>query len=110
MIEFSRDVVQKFVCPACNEEEELYQAVGSVPFERAKCRNDSQLRTVVALHSYSGEPELSDKPLSHLGLPLLDVFVARADEREIAYIPYGDAHQVLGPLSSDQRVPIALES
>lgn len=110
VIEFSRDVVQKFVCPACNEEEELYQAVGSVPFERAKCHNDGQLRTVVALHSYSGEPELSGKPVSRLGLPLLDVFVARAGEREIAYIPHGDAQQVLGTLSSDPRVPIALES
>src|SRR6266478_5345022 len=38
VIEFSRDVVQKFVCPACKEEEELYQPVGSVPFERAKCK------------------------------------------------------------------------
>ena len=110
VIEFSRDVVQKFVCPACNEEEELYQAVGSVPFERAKCHNDGQLRTVVSLHSYSGEAELSEKPLSRLGLPPLDVFVARAGEREIAYIPYGDAQQVLGPLAPDQRVPITLES
>jgi len=110
VIEFSRDVVQKFVCPACNEEEELYQAVGSVQFERAKCHNDGQLRTVVALHSYSGEPELSGKPLSRLGLPLLDVFVARAGEQEIAYIPHGDAQQVLGTLSSDQKVPIALKS
>ena len=67
VIEFSRDVVQKFVCPACNEEEKLYQPVGSVPFERAKCRNDSQLRTVVALHSYSGEPELSGKPVKRFG-------------------------------------------
>ena len=46
VIEFSRDVVQKFVCPACNEEEELYQAVGSVPFERAKCHKDGQVRAV----------------------------------------------------------------
>jgi len=110
VIEFSRDVVQKFVCPACNEEEELYQAVGSVPFERAKCHNDGQLRTVVSLHSYSGEAELAEKRLSRLGLPPLDVFVARAGEREIAYIPYGDAKQVLGPLAPDQRVPITLES
>jgi adenylyltransferase/sulfurtransferase len=110
VIEFSRDVVQKFVCPACNEEEELYQAVGSVPFERAKCHNDGQLRTVVSLHSYSGEAELGGKPLSQLGLPPLDVFVARAGEREIAYIPHGDTQQVLGSLSSEQRVPIALES
>jgi molybdopterin/thiamine biosynthesis adenylyltransferase len=110
VIEFSRDVVQRFVCPACNEEKELYQAVGSVPFELAKCPKDGQLRTVVALHSYSGEPELGGKPLSQLGLPLLDVFLARCGEREIAYIPHGDAQQVLGPLSSDQRVPMALES
>ena len=110
VIEFSRDVVQKFVCPACNEEEELYQAVGSVPFERAKCHNDGQLRTVVSLHSYSGEAELGGKRLSQLGLPPLDVFVARAGEREIAYIPHGDTQQVLGSLSAEQRVPIALES
>jgi molybdopterin/thiamine biosynthesis adenylyltransferase len=110
VIEFSRDVVQKFVCPACNEEEELYQAVGSVPFERAKCPNDGQLRTVVSLHSYSGEAELAGKLLCHLGLPLLDVFVARAGEREIAYIPQGDAQQVLGVLSSEPRVPTVLES
>jgi molybdopterin/thiamine biosynthesis adenylyltransferase len=110
VIEFSRDVVQKFVCPACNEEEELYQAVGSVLFERAKCHNDGQLRTVVSLHSYSGEGELAGKALSHLGLPPLDVFVARAGDREIAYIPQGDAQQVLGALSSEQRVPTVLES
>ena len=30
VIEFSRDVVQKFVCPACGEEEEMYQPVGRV--------------------------------------------------------------------------------
>jgi molybdopterin/thiamine biosynthesis adenylyltransferase len=104
VIEFSRDVVQKFVCPACNEEEVLYQPLGSVPFERAKCKNDGQLRTVVALHSYAGETELGGRPLSKLGLPLLDVFVARTGEREIAYIPYGDAPRVLGPLVSEQNV------
>src|SRR5437762_6248285 len=57
VIEFSRDVVQKFVCPGCSEEEEIYQPVGSIPFERARCKNDGQLRTVISLHAYSGEPE-----------------------------------------------------
>jgi molybdopterin/thiamine biosynthesis adenylyltransferase len=110
VIEFSRDVVQKFVCSGCNEEEELYQPVGSVPFERAKCKNDGQLRTVASLHSYSGEGELGGRPLNKLGLPLLDVFIARTGEREIAYIPHGDAQQVLGPLSSEKKDTIALES
>jgi adenylyltransferase/sulfurtransferase len=110
VIEFSRDVVQKFVCPACNEEEELYQPVGSVPFERAKCKKDGQLRTVVALHSYAGEAELGGRHVSKLGLPLLDVFIARTGPREIAYIPYGDVSQVLGPLASGQKASIALKS
>src|SRR5580692_2091382 len=100
VIEFSRDVVQKFVCPACREEEELYRPVGSVAFEQARCRNDEQLRTVISLHSYSGESELAKRFLGELGLPLFDVFTARSGDREIGYVPYGDAQRVLGPLAS----------
>jgi molybdopterin/thiamine biosynthesis adenylyltransferase len=110
VIEFSRDVVQKFVCPACKEEEELYQPLGSVPFERAKCARDGQLRTVVSLHSYSGEKEFGSRPLSGLGLPLFDVFIARSGEREIAYVPYGDAPAVLGPLVLEQPDSVPVKS
>ncbi|HET6180939.1 MAG TPA: ThiF family adenylyltransferase [Candidatus Sulfotelmatobacter sp.] len=99
VIEFSRDVVQKFVCPACASEEELYQPVGSVPFEQAKCKTDGQLRTVISVHAYSGEQDLGSRALSRLGLPLLDVFTARSGDREIGYIPYGDAPLVLGELA-----------
>jgi adenylyltransferase/sulfurtransferase len=104
VIEFSRDVLQKFVCPLCKEEEELYQPAGSVPFERAKCIKDGQLRTVISVHSYCGEKELASRSLSQLGLPALDVFTARSGDCEIGYIPYGDAPQVLGPLSAKQIV------
>jgi molybdopterin/thiamine biosynthesis adenylyltransferase len=107
VIEFSRDVLQKFVCPACQEEEELYQPVGSVPFESAKCKKDGQLRTVISLHTYSGESELASHLLSQLGLPLLDVFTSRSGEREIGYVPYGDAPQVLGPLASKAQTAAA---
>jgi len=103
VIEFSRDVVQKFVCPACNQEEEVYQPLGSVHYDQARCEMDGQLRTVISLHLYSGEVELSKRTLNQLGLPLLDVFTARCGEREIGYIPYGDAPQVLGKLASQDR-------
>ena len=106
VIEFSRDVVQKFVCPACGAEEEMYQPVGSIPFEQARCKNDGQLRTVISLHTYSGEEELGSRPLSRLGLPLLDAFTARTKDREIAYIPYGDAPRVLGTLVAEAAVPL----
>jgi molybdopterin/thiamine biosynthesis adenylyltransferase len=110
VIEFSRDIVQKFVCPACNEEEDLYQPVGSVPFARGKCPKDGQPRTVISLHSYSGEQEFGSRSLSSLGLPLFDVFTARAGEREIAYVPYGDAPRVLGPLALEQTDAVQLKS
>jgi molybdopterin/thiamine biosynthesis adenylyltransferase len=110
VIEFSRDVVQKLVCPGCKHEEELYQPVGSVPFEQAKCKNDGQLRAVISLHSYSGESELGARSLNQLGLPLLDVFTARNGNQEMAYIPYGDAPCVLGDLASQQPGRIPLKS
>ena len=97
-IEFSRDVVQKLACPSCHEEEEVYRPLGSLFFEEAKCRKDGQLRTVMTLHSFVGEAELASRTLNQVGLPAFDVFVARAGENEIGYIPYGDARLVLGDL------------
>jgi molybdopterin/thiamine biosynthesis adenylyltransferase len=110
VIEFSRDVVQKFVCPACGAEEEMYQPVGSIPFEQARCKKDGQLRTVISLHTYSGEEELGNRSLSRLGLPLLDAFTARTKDREIAYVPYGDAPRVLGALVAEAADSVPLKS
>lgn len=102
VIEFSRDVVQKFVCPACGAEEAKFAAMGSIPFEAARCTKDEQMRTIVSAHSYSGVEDFGDTLLSELGLPLLDIYVARHEEREIGYIPYGDARLVLGDLVPEQ--------
>jgi adenylyltransferase/sulfurtransferase len=99
VIEFSRDVLHKFACPACGEEEDLYRPVGSVSFEAAKCPKDGQRRSVIPLHSYSGEPVLSGRALNQLGLPPFDIFTARSGECEIGYIPYGDASAVLEKLA-----------
>jgi adenylyltransferase/sulfurtransferase len=104
-IEFSRDVVWKFVCPACREQEERFAPAASIPFEAARCKKDGQLRTVVSLPGYRGEKELGGRRLSELGLPWFDAFVARDTQREIAYIPYGDAARILGALAPDQAAP-----
>jgi molybdopterin/thiamine biosynthesis adenylyltransferase len=103
VLEFSRDVVQKLVCPECKREEEVYRPLGSVRFEQAKCAQDGHLRTVILLHSYCGESDLGKRRLSQLGLPQLDIFTARAGDREIGYIPYGDASLVLGSLAGEPQ-------
>jgi molybdopterin/thiamine biosynthesis adenylyltransferase len=101
VLEFSRDVIHKFVCPACHQEEMQFAPSGSVPFEAAKCPEDGQLRMVETLHSFTGEEHLASRRLNQLGLPVLDLFIARCGEREIGYIPFGDAEAVLGALAPE---------
>src|SRR5215471_19038683 len=98
-IEFSRDVLHRLVCPHCNTEEILFAPAGSVNYQAGRCPADGQLRVVHALHAYQGQGDFGSRKLSELGLPLYDIFIARSGEREIGYLPAGDAPQVLGELA-----------
>ena len=101
VLEFSRDVIQKLVCPSCSSEEEVYAPAGRIRLQEAACPRDGHLRTVISIHNFSGKEGYGSRPLSQLGLPLLDLFLARSPQREIGYIPFGDAPQVLGPLAME---------
>jgi molybdopterin/thiamine biosynthesis adenylyltransferase len=98
-LEFSRDVIHKLVCPACHAEEELFAAVGTVPYARGKCPACGEMRAVITAHSYSGAEPFGNRRLDRLGLPLFDVFTARSAERELAYVIAGDEKAVLGQLA-----------
>ena len=54
------------------------------------------MRIVETLTGYKGEPELGDRTLDRLGLPLFDIFTVRSADSEIAYCIAGDAAAVLG--------------
>jgi hypothetical protein len=58
------------------------------------------MRVVHTLSGYRGEPELANRRLDQLGLPLFDAFTARSLDTEIAYYIMGDAEAVLGPLAN----------
>jgi molybdopterin/thiamine biosynthesis adenylyltransferase len=98
-LEFSRDVIHKLSCPGCSGEEEIFSAVGTVPYARGRCPNDSQMRAVMTAHSYDGSETFGDRTLDRLGLPLFDVFSARSADREIAYLIAGDEKAVLGQMA-----------
>jgi adenylyltransferase/sulfurtransferase len=102
-LEFSRDVVHKLACPACNAEEELFAAVGTVPYARGKCPSCGQARTVITAHGYTGQESFGGRTLDQLGLPAFDVFTARSAEREMGFLIAGDAAQVLGPLLTETQ-------
>jgi molybdopterin/thiamine biosynthesis adenylyltransferase len=101
VIEFSRDIITKLTCLACHEDERRFAAVGMVRYDDGRCSRCGQIRTVVTAHSYDGSEDFGDLSIDALGLPLYDVFTARAGERETGYLIAGDRPLVLGALSEE---------
>jgi adenylyltransferase/sulfurtransferase len=99
VIEFSREIIHKLVCPHCGAEEELFAPVGSITRGEGRCPDDGHMRAVHTLSGYRGELDLAARTLDLLGLPLFDVFTARSIDAEISYCVAGDAPAVLGPLA-----------
>src|SRR5260221_2691012 len=99
ILEFSRDIIHKLACPGCGAEEELFAAVGTVPYARGKCPACGQMRAVITAHSYSGQEPFGDRTLDRLGLPLFAVFTPRSADRAIAWVSCGDKKQELGQLA-----------
>ena len=103
VLEFSRDVIHKLVCPKCHAEEELFVPVGAVSYEQGRCPQDGEMRAVITVHSYSGSEPFGERRLTEFGLPPFDVFVARSENEERGYLLAGDEALVLGPLA-DRKV------
>lgn len=110
VVEFSRDVIHKLVCPRCHAEEDVFAPVGAIDRARGQCpvcsadAQEPQMRVVRTLTGYNGEPELSGRTLDTLGLPLFDIFTVRSMDSEVSYCISGDARVVLGPLSAKIEV------
>jgi adenylyltransferase/sulfurtransferase len=105
VLEFSRDIIHKLACPSCGMEEEIFAPLGTVDRHRAQCPNEGAIRVVSAVHTYSGTESYGGRQLSDLGLPLWDLYAARAGSQEVAFLVSGDAASILGPLAGDSRPP-----
>jgi molybdopterin/thiamine biosynthesis adenylyltransferase len=102
VVEFSRDIIYRLVCPRCSKQEEVFAPVGAIDRKRGKCpicsegASEPQMRVVQTLTGYKGEPELAGRTLNSLGLPLFDIFTVRSADSELSYCMAGDASAVLG--------------
>ncbi len=103
-LDFSREVIHALHCSHCGYRKEIFAPVGTVRTDEAVCPNDGQEMPVLAIHGYSGDESYGSRKLSELGLPLLDVFSARAGTREIHYLMWSDRHSVLGKLADEDLV------
>ena len=106
VLEFSRDVIHRLVCPRCGAQEEVFAPVGAIDHTRGQCPSCSvsaaepQMRIVQTLTGYKGESALAGRTLDRLGLPLFDIFTVRSNDSELSYCLAGDAATVLGPLAA----------
>jgi adenylyltransferase/sulfurtransferase len=101
VLEFSRDVIWRLLCPRCGAVEERFAAVGSVLYDEGACSCDGQQRVVETIHGFIGIEAWGSRKLTELGLPLLDIYVARSSESEIGYLPEGDRQAVLGAANAE---------
>jgi hypothetical protein len=62
------------------------------------------MRVVHTIHGYNGTESYGSRRLNALGLPPFDLFVARNEERERAFVINGDAVDVLGRLADAEVV------
>jgi adenylyltransferase/sulfurtransferase len=99
VLEFSRDVIHELVCSRCGSREEVFAPIGTVSAAQGRCPADGTMREVVTVHNFTGTEPFGSRTLSQMGLPPFDLFVARANDREVSLLIEGDREDVLGPLA-----------
>lgn len=99
-LELARDVLAKFLCPQCRREESVYQSLGKVRADQVICPTCSGVRReIVLFNKIRGNDPMVDRTLQSIGVPPLDIVIARSGKRSIGLELSGDAPAVLGPLA-----------
>ena len=102
-IELNRDILEKFVCPQCKQEELLYQSLGKVKSDRALCPTCKTVRReVITFNKIRGTEPFLDRKLSEIGIPPFDIVTIRANNRSIGLEFSADNTTVLGSLAGRQ--------
>jgi len=100
-LELTRELVEKFVCAHCGGEEVVYESLGRVSSSRAPCPTcaGGVQRDVRTFHKVRRtDAALLDRTPAQIGLPPMDILIARHGGRAIGLELSGDATKVLGPL------------
>ena len=99
-LELSRDVLQSLDCPQCGLSEELFVSLGKVRPEKALCPNCPGVRRQVKTFFQIGNDRgFLSKTLGQIGVPPLDIVIARIGAQAIGFEMAADRKRVLGPLA-----------
>jgi molybdopterin/thiamine biosynthesis adenylyltransferase len=100
-LELSRDVLQSLDCPRCGQSEELFVSLGKVRADKALCPHCPGVRREVKTFFQIGNNLVfTGKTLGQIGVPPLDIVIARNGAEAIGFEMAADRKRVLGPLAS----------
>ena len=103
-LELARDVLHKLVCHNCGQEEPVFMSLGKVRAEQAWCPNcPDKRRDAQMFYKIRGDESFLDRTLKDIGVPPLDIIVARTDEETVGFELTGDESNVLGPLADIKK-------
>lgn len=99
-LELTRDVLEKFVCPKCSREEVMLASLGKVKSQRAACPNCAGVeRQVMTFNRIGADSPYLDCTPAQIGLPAMDVLIARGERETVGFELTADAPSVLGDLA-----------
>ncbi|MGD0390937.1 MAG: hypothetical protein ABSC42_18485, partial [Tepidisphaeraceae bacterium] len=86
-------------CPRCGQSEELFVSLGKIRAEKAFCpRCPGVRRAAKTFFQIGDDGGLLDKTLGQIGVPPLDVIIARNGDQAVGLELAADRQRVLGPL------------
>lgn len=101
-LELSRDVLQSLYCPRCGQSEEMFVSLGKIRAEKALCPTCPGVRREVKTFFQIGnDREFLNKTLGQIGVPPLDIVIARNGSEAIGFEMAADRKRVLGPLFAE---------
>jgi molybdopterin/thiamine biosynthesis adenylyltransferase len=106
-LELSRDVLRSLDCPRCGQSETMFVSLGKVRAEKAPCPNCPGVRREVKTFfqigndSFTNDRGFLDKTLGQIGIPPLDIVIARSGGEAIGFELAADRQRVLGPLAAE---------
>jgi predicted RNA-binding Zn-ribbon protein involved in translation (DUF1610 family) len=103
VIEFPREMIEKFVCPNCGNEEAVFSSASKVHASRAFCLSCNDVRReVVTFFRITGKEQFAHLSLAEIGVPPYDILLASNGERFVGLELTGDAPSVMANLLGNE--------
>ncbi len=102
VVELEKELIIKLKCENCNIEKEIFKTLGKVTEEEAVCPDCGEICSPEMTHVINAENPYLDLKLSDIGLPSMEVVVARNGFQTYYFELSGDSDAVLGKLARNK--------